>query len=447
MRPMTPTSTRRWTRFALLTLCVMVTVSGCWLGWQLAFDAAHVEDNREQTNSLRSQARIYHSRGALSLAFSNDGKFLATGGEWGDIRVWDMGDWTCHRTIQQVGQICQLSFSPDDKVLSAISADGADLTEHRFEWRTGVAVAQPGGRERKIADPRYRKTSSLLTLDGKYRVTASTKYSDEHFIHLQVLRISGASQVVADAQLPSVWDDTLTWAIAPDGGQVAIASGDVRLGIYSLPDLKMTREFHFPCRARRGERISALAYSPDGKWLAAAQGRRPTPRLFRPETGEEVMPYEGHGDYPVDLRFLPEDTTLRSIGGDATVCIWDAATLKMPRRSSLPEGRLAASIRPSDGRYVLCPLTRDPKKPIQVIDLDTAKVMCEVKLPVMWDHFAASDFHVASAGSVYWLNDQEALCTGLFQGNDSETGVHWWRFNYRTGEIVSEGPGDNDMLN
>jgi WD40 repeat protein len=422
---------------------------------QMALDAAHVEDNRElialaqrkQTNSLYSQARIYHSRGAMSIAFSNDGKFLATGGEWGDIHVWGVGDWTRNQTIQQEGQICQLSFSPDDKVLSAISADGADLTEHRFDWRTGVAVAQPGGGGKKIAEPRYLKSSSLLTPDGKYRVTATKKYSDEHFIHLQAVPVTAASQVVADVQIPRVWDDTLNLAIAPDGGQVAIASGDVRLGIYSLPDLKMIKESHFPCRARRSERISALAYSPDGKWLAAAQGMRPTLRLFRPETGEEVMPYEGHGDYPVDLRFVPDGTTLRSVGRDATVCIWDAATLKMLRRSSLPAGRLAASIRPSDGRYVLCPLTRDSKEAIQVIDLDSGQVVCEVKLPIMWDHSAASDFHVASAGPTYWLNDQEALCTGLFQGNDSGTDFHWWRFNYRTGKIISEGPGENDLLN
>ena len=140
------------------------------------------------------------------------------------------------------------------------------------------------------------------------------EYSDEYFVQLRVLRAVGAGEVVAETRFPSVWDDTLALAISPDGGQVAIASGDVRLAIYRLPDLKTIKEFQFPFHERREDRISQLAYSPDGKWLAAAQERRPTPRLFRAATGEEVMPYEGHGDTPVDLRFLPDGKTLRSIG-------------------------------------------------------------------------------------------------------------------------------------
>jgi WD40 repeat protein len=421
---------------------------------QLALDSAHVEDNLElvalaqrgQTKSLRSQPRIYHPRGALSVAFTDDGKFLATGGEWGDIRIWNTDDWTCLHAIEQEGQICRLSFSPDGKFLSATSADGNDLTEHRFEWRTGVVVEQPGGPGKKVADPRYHTTESLLTPDGKYRVTASKKYSAEHLVQLQVLRATAGGQVAAETRFPSVWDNTLKLAVSPDGGQAAIASGDVRLGIYSLPDLKTIREFHFPCHSRRDERVSALVYSPDGKWLVASQGRRPTPRLFRAETGEEVMPYEGHGHYPIDLRFLPDGKALRSIGED-TVCTWDAATLKMLRRNPLPAGRLAASVRPTDGRYVLCPLTRDPKEPIQVIDVDTGKALCEVKLPVTWDHFAITEHKAAGVRRVYWLGDQEALCTGYFIESGTGARDHWWRFNYRTGQVLKDGPIDIDSQN
>ena len=417
---------------------------------QLALDAAHVEDNLElislpEGKSVHSQARIYHSGGVQSIAFSAGGRFLATGGKWGHIRVWNTGDWTCARVIELEGDICHLDFSPDGKFLSATSADGADLAGHRFEWRTGIAVAQPAGQ--KSEDTRYRTAASLLTPDGKYRVTARNEYSDEYFMQLRVLHTTGAGQVLAETRFPSVSNDTLALAISPDGSQVAIASGDVRLAIYRLPNLKTIKEYQFPCRARRENRISQLAYSPDGKWLAAAQKGRPTPRLFLATTGEEVIPYDGHGDYPVDLRFLPDGKTLRSIGKDGSVCTWDAATLKMLRRRFLPDGRLAASVRPFDGRYVLCPLTRDPKKPIQVIDVETGKALCEASLPLMWDDFAASDYHVASAGSVFWLNDEEALCVGLFLEDHTGTGFHWWRLNYRTGKTLAEGSGDNDIEN
>lgn len=436
------------------------TATGYWKAeLQLALDSAHVEDNLElaalaqrgQASALRSQPRIYHPRGASSVAFSDDGKFLATGGDSGDVRVWNTSDWTCAQRIEQEGEICRLRFSPDGKFLSVTSADGSDLTEYRIDWRTGVAVAEPGEPGKKIVDPRYHTTESLLTPDGQYRVTASKTHSNEYFIQLQVLPASGANPAVAEARLSSVLNDTLTLAISPDGRQVALASGDVRLGIYSLPALKMIKEFSFPCRFRGEERIVSLGYSPDGKWLAAAQGRRPTPRLFRPETGEEVMPYEGHGDYPVDLRFLADGKTLRTIGEDATVCTWDAATLKMLRRSSLSAGRLAASVRPTDGRYVLCPLTRDPKEPIQVIDVETGKALCEVALPVTWEHSAVTEDKVAGVSRVYWLDDQEALCTGYFIESGTGMRFHWWRFNYRTGRVLKDGPIDiesqNSLLN
>jgi WD40 repeat protein len=416
---------------------------------QLALDAAHVEDNLElvslpEGKSLHSQARIYQSGGVQSVAFSADGKFLATGGKWGGICIWNTGDWTCARRIDLEGQICNLEFSPEGKFLTATSADGNDLAGQSFEWRTGIAAAQPAGQ--RIEDTRYRRAASLLTPDGKYRVAARNEYSDEHFMQLRVLRTTGAGQVVAETRSPSVWDDTLALAISPDGGQVAIASGDVRLALYSLPDLKTIKEFQFPFHEGRQDRISQLAYSRDGKWLAAAQEGRHTPRLFRAGSGEEVVPYEGHGDYPVDLRFLPDGRTLRSIGADGTICTWDAATLKMLRRSSLPAGRLAASVRPSDGRYVLCPLARDPGQPLQVIDVETGKALCEVALPVTWSGVGETENKAASARRVHWLKDEEVLCTGYFIDN-AGAHDHWWRFNYRTGQVLKDGAIDVETQN
>src|SRR5262249_3270386 len=128
--------------------------------------------------------------------------------------------------------------------------------------------------------------------------------------------------------------------------------------------------------------VKQIAYSPEGNRVAAVHSSRPTPLFFDGRTGEEVMPYEGHGNWICDLRFSADGRTLRSVGWDGTVCTWDAATMKMLRRISLPAGRVPIEIRPSDGRYAFCPSAADPKLPVLVFDLENAKDCCEVPLPV-----------------------------------------------------------------
>jgi WD40 repeat protein len=411
---------------------------------QLALDYAHVEDNLElaalapntPAGSRRSQPRIYHPDGIDAIAISGDSKYLATGGSAGGIRIWNTTDWTCARRIELEGRISELAFSPDGRFVSAVCSDGRDRTGHRFEWRTGIAGAQLEEPRKEITNRFNRDGTSLLTSDGKYRVTVVEKYAaDDEFVQLQVRRTTDASQVVADVRLPQATSGTFLWAMSPDSTQFAIAWDQLRLRIYRLPDLSLIREFHFPqCRRYERESISQLAYSPDGRWLAVSEELRPTPRLFRKETGEELMPYPGHGDYPIDLRFLPDGKTVRSIGADGTICTWDAATLQMLRRISVPTGTLAASVRPSDGRYILCQLTRDPKAPIQVVDAETGNVVCKVSLPLTWFDAGPDENEAATVRRVYWLNDQETLCTDINQ--------HWWRFNYRTGQLLKDGRAD-----
>ena len=40
---------------------------------------------------------------------------------------------------------------------------------------------------------------------------------------------------------PSVWDDQAALAVSPDGQRVAVASGDVRLAVYGMPDLEIIK--------------------------------------------------------------------------------------------------------------------------------------------------------------------------------------------------------------
>ncbi len=156
-------------------------------------------------------------------------------------------------------------------------------------------------------------------------------------------------------------------------------------------------------------------------------------------TAEEKLLKQGHGDGVVDMRFSADGRTLRTVVNDGTVSTWDTTTMKMLRRITLPAGYLMGDIRPSDGQYILCSAVGDPTRPVQVVDLDTGKSICEVALPVTWNYSDLPWRSIACVTRVYWLADQKALCIGYFIESGTGVSYCWWRFNYRTGKILESG--------
>ncbi len=480
---------------------------------------------------------IWQPRGTNALAFSSDGKFLATGGG-GVVDIWRTADWTSAGELHQTGLVSTLAFSPDGRFLYVAANDDPDPILCRFEWRTG--------RRDKVFEGHKKQVDGMaLSTDGQTMITASSledllylwntttgaivgsfdcssprfAYAPQRDLVVQwstsetgsvtaylagaeipgfafatdviaaaftpdeqsllvvrrlgsaalvqelslgVHRVDDLHRIAGNALFSRVWHeradnrwrvlaeehslpvggDEAALAISPDGQQVAVASGAVRLAIYAMPDLKPIKEFHFACRQPQSECIRQVVYSPDGTWLAMGQQGRTTPRLFDVAATEERTVDEGHGDRVLDLRFSADGRSLRSVGKDGTVCMWDTTSMNMLRRISLPTDRLVASIRPSDGRYALCPVPDDPKRPIQVVDLDTGKACCELTLPLTWHGFDAPPRGLARLSRVYWLNKEEVLCTGYFHHEGIGSRDHWWRFDCQTGEIVDEGRRD-----
>jgi WD40 repeat protein len=75
-----------------------------------------------------------------------------------------------------------------------------------------------------------------------------------------------------------------------------------------------------PCPIGGG--VLAVAYSPDGRWLATVETDR-TVRLRNAETGQLVRPFIGTTTGVVTVAFSPDGRRLATGGLDKTVRIWD----------------------------------------------------------------------------------------------------------------------------
>ena len=66
------------------------------------------EADARSPEPIRSPSQVWQSSGVEALAFSSDGKYLATGGHDGIIGIWSAGDWIRAGEIKQEGWVAEV---------------------------------------------------------------------------------------------------------------------------------------------------------------------------------------------------------------------------------------------------------------------------------------------------------------------------------------------------
>ena len=253
-------------------------------------------------------ALLGHEGDVLSLPFSFDGKYIATGGGDTTVRIWDATSGDLVRVLKgHAAEVGGVAFSPDGKLLLTSSEDGMLII---WDVKTGELLRE---------HPDFTVFRVNFSPDG-------TRLAAAAFNGLQVWRYTpGEPLALEENQVIFAIREAGSAIFSPDGKQLAALSLSTASGnTVKLWDAGTGRELL--TMVGHTDWIAGLAFSPDGRRFASTS-LDGTVRIWSLSPGEELVtvfsPIAGYGNRVV---YSPNGEELGTNGGDGTATIWNAET-------------------------------------------------------------------------------------------------------------------------
>ena len=277
-------------------------------------------------SELRQLSRSWSA--VYSVAFSPDGKILASG-SYCTLRLWDVATGSELRPLSggHGHWVSSVAFSPDGKILASGSWD---KTVRLWDVATGSELRQLSGHGKDVY-------SVAFSPDGKILASGSRDNT------VRLWDVATGSEL---RQLSGPESEENSVAFSPDGKILASGSWDDTVRMWDVATGRTLRQL-----SGHKSKVERVAFSPDSKILASGSNDRIV-RLWDVATGRELRQLSVHGHWVSSVAFSPDGKILASGSWDDTVRLWDVATGRALRQLSGHENSVNSVAFSPDGKIL-----------------------------------------------------------------------------------------------
>ncbi len=345
-----------------------------------------------------------------SVAVSPDGRWVASGGWDGLLKIWALapaapgGQWVTNLSLGG-SPISSVAFSPDGRWLAARSWTNGFALFNAPGWRPQMAVTntEKGREDTDLGGMKYGSVAfsvdgRLLAVDGEVwnldtharlrslpcrpfiwgepkvawlpnsQTLAGFGWSNGLYrVSLFDIRPTNSDATVYVIPLPAE-SDTDPWpaalAFSPDGNHLAVGCHDSTIRIHAGNDWRQVKVL-----TNHTGWVSSLAFSRDGQWLASASADH-TIRVWCTRDWQETATLRGHLGEVWAVAFTPDGQRLVTGSKDYSVRLWPLAGRSRPVEEVSVSGEGTTFF----GLSGLCPFRVGPSNTLTIWDGQTLEV-------------------------------------------------------------------------
>jgi RNA polymerase sigma factor (sigma-70 family) len=313
--------------------------------------------------------RLRHRMTLRSVAFTPDGKSLASGGWDRVISFWDPATGKEVRRVEAPEHgVDAIAFSRDGKRLAGAGMNGAVLL---WDAATGKEIRRLEGHRRQVKGIAFSPNGDRL-IAGDAEVARLWDVDAAKVLHVLPVGQGGVSAVAysPDGRLVAaaggdattfVWDaaggrqlhrlrgeGTYAYAVAfaPDSGALLVGVENGSAAVWDLTTSKPGRPLSGELRS-----LHVFAFSPDGKLLAAGDGNRRL-RVWDWASRTERWRVTAHPYGVNSVSFSADGRTIATGAAESSIHLWDVTTGKPLPPTAGHQERLTAVAYSPDGRTI-----------------------------------------------------------------------------------------------